>query len=237
MTGRDAQPLLDETLDDADLQRAVALLATLAEGPAPAPSAALDDLLSRGFHPTVVPFVRPAAARRRWAARTGAGLAAAAASVVLAGTAAALPAPLQDTVADLVSALTPFELPRPPSDDDRGTADSEEPALVESPAATIAPTPSAPASTAPAARTTTDPGRTDEGPDDSASPERQAREQQRAEEDTAEEDAAEESQEAAEDAADDAADRADDAADEAADAAADANEDAERAEDDAADAD
>lgn len=125
MTGRDAPPLLDEQAverlltrrtgsADPHLEQALALVRTLGDGPAPPPTAALADLMDRGFQPTVVPFRRPSG-RRRWAARTGATLAATAASLVVAGTAAALPPGLQDTVADVVSALTPFELPRPES--------------------------------------------------------------------------------------------------------------------------
>ncbi|MFP5373219.1 MAG: hypothetical protein ACLGI3_21100 [Actinomycetes bacterium] len=136
MTGRAARPPLDERAveglltgrdGDADpgLDQALALFRTLADGPAPPPTAALADLLDRGFEPTGVPMRRPTG-RRRWAARTGAGLAAAAASVVVAGTAAALPPAMQDTVAGLVSFLTPFELPRPSSADDRAAADSDE---------------------------------------------------------------------------------------------------------------
>jgi hypothetical protein len=153
VTGRDAQPLLDdETVErlltrgagstDPDLHQALALVRTLGDGPAPPPSTALADLLDRGFERTVVPFQRPARGRR-WAARSGATLVAAAASIVVAGTAAALPPGLQNTVADVVSALTPFELPRPTSDD-------EKPA----PRPSGVPTPSAPTTSGPAARTT-----------------------------------------------------------------------------------
>lgn len=238
MTGRDARSLLQDVADDADLRQAVALIATLADEPAPPPSAALADLLDRGFEPTVLPFRRPAGQRRRWAARTGAGLVAAAASVVVAGTAAALPAPLQETVADLVSALTPFELPRPPADEDRVPTGSDEESLPSgSPAATTASTPSAPVPTEPAARPTGGPGRAVEYPDDHASPDRQERDQQRADEEAAEEsaetaeDAADDAQEAAREREDAAEDAADDSADEAADAAddaADASEDVAR---------
>jgi hypothetical protein len=258
VTGRDGHSLLDDAaveglLTDgagathADLQQAVALLGTLAEGPAPRPNAALADVLDRGFEPTVVPFRRPAVPRRRWAARAGAGLAAAAASVVVAGSAAALPAPVQDTVADLVGALTPFELPRPPAAEDRfepaGSAEHDGAAPSATPEPSAVPSSSAGATGGPTARATDDSPETKHGDaaDDSSTAQRQERDRQRAAEEAAEEsqraaeEAAEESQRAADDAADEAADAAEDAArerEDAADDAADEAEDAERRDED-----
>ncbi len=164
MTGRDAQPLLDEQAVERLLTRrtgsaepaldeALALVRTLGDGPAPPATAALADLLDRGFEPTVVPFRRPTG-RRRWVARSGATLVAAAASVVVAGTAAALPPGLQDTVADVVSALTPFELPRPISGqaepDPAGPVPAPDAPRSQVPSPSAVPAPSAPAVSDPA---------------------------------------------------------------------------------------
>lgn len=167
MTGRDPITVLDDSLvehlltggggsNHEDLQQVVALLRSLPSGPAPAPSAALADLLDNGFEPTVLPFRRPSATARRWVARTGTGLVAAAASLVVAGTAAALPAPLQEFVADLVSAVTPFELPRP--DTPNATSSPDEPLLQDQPTETADPaTPIVPSTSTPAQAITTDP--------------------------------------------------------------------------------
>jgi hypothetical protein len=166
MTGRDRQVLDDlaverlltgrERLADPALVQAVAQLRTLADGPAPPPTAALAEMLERGFEPTVVPLRRPGAPRRRWAARTGTAVAVAAASVLVAGSAAALPPALQDTVADLVAALTPFDLPRStPEPDPRPTESvpAEEVRPSEAPAPSAVPTPGPAHSTAPASPT------------------------------------------------------------------------------------
>jgi hypothetical protein len=101
MTGREAHVLDDLAVErlltlrenpaDPALAEAVAQVRTLGEGPAPRPTAALADLLERGFEPTVVPLRRPTAPHRRWAVRTGTAVVAAAASVLVAGSAAALP--------------------------------------------------------------------------------------------------------------------------------------------------
>ncbi|WP_104526453.1 hypothetical protein [Blastococcus atacamensis] len=134
MTRRDGQPVLDDEAverlltgrsgsTEPELHHALTLLRSLGDAPAPQPTAALADLLDNGIDSTVVPFRRPTT-RGRWLARGGAALAATAASLVVAGTAAALPPALQDTMADLVSALTPFDLPRPAS----GDAGSDTPA-------------------------------------------------------------------------------------------------------------
>lgn len=180
MTGPRPLPLLEESVveqllgqgagsGDAALQQAVALIATMSTGPAPQPSAALADVLAHGFVPGPVPL-RPSARRpRRWALRAGAGLAAAAASVVVAGTAAALPSPVQDAVADLVGALTPFDLPRstpgqgaPVEEPARGV---EEPARGEDPTPTGEPErPALPTSPAPVAPGQSASTRTDEPP-------------------------------------------------------------------------
>ena len=212
-------------LPDADLREAVAVLRSVSAGPPPPPTAALAHLLDVGFEPEVVPLRRPAP-RRRWAARAGAGLTAAAASLVLAGTAQALPAAVQDGLADLVGAVTPFEFPRSPASEP-----PRPPAPTDDPAPSSGPTPSAPAAgpvpDAPGADLpeTAAEERTVVG--------RQERDRRPAAEEAAAESAAE-SADAAEDAAEDAADETADAAEDAAEDAARAEREAERAQEDAA---
>ncbi len=95
---------------DPELQHALGLVRSMGSGPAPRPTAALAELLVTGFAPEAAPLRRPTL-RRRWSVRAAAGLTAAAASLLVAGTAQALPAPVQDGLAGVVRALTPFELP------------------------------------------------------------------------------------------------------------------------------
>ncbi|MDT0277465.1 hypothetical protein [Blastococcus goldschmidtiae] len=103
LTGRSAPA-------DPELEHVLGLVRSMGSGPAPRPTAALAELLVTGFEPQAAPIRRPAS-RRRWSVRAAAGLTAAAASLLVAGTAQALPAPLQDGLAGVVRALTPFELP------------------------------------------------------------------------------------------------------------------------------
>lgn len=139
-----------------DLQELVRVLRSTGSGPAPRPSAALADLLDTGFEPQVVPLRRPAV-RRTWALRATAGLTAAAASLLVAGTAQALPAPLQEGLGDLVGAITPFELPGARSTDDSssGVPDRGTRTTPEQPVPT--PAPSAPGSGTPVPGAGTDP--------------------------------------------------------------------------------
>lgn len=200
---------------DADLQRALTLVRSLGTGSAPQPTAALAQLLDTGFEPEVVPRRRPAL-RRPWAVRVGAGLTATAASLVIAGTAQALPPALQNGLAELVGAVTPFELPRAPVVDPAPADDTRR----------VAPrTPSAPVATPSSAGPTAE--ASDEPDGGRAATEGQERAQQRTDED-----AAEESERAAEEAADDAEDaepgRGNTAAREAARAGEEASEPAER---------
>jgi type IV secretory pathway VirB10-like protein len=200
---------------DPDLQRALTLLRSVGTGPAPQPTAALAQLLDAGFKPEVVPL-RRRAPRRTWAARVGAGLTATAASLLVAGTAQALPPALQDGLAELVSAVTPFELPR---------STDPEPAPVDQTDPVAPPAPSSPAATPTSAGPTRDDDTYEPGEDRTAA-EQQDRERQRSAEE-----AAEESERAAEEAADDAEDAADEAEEDAAD---EAEEDAAREREDAA---
>ena len=193
MTGRDAQPLLDEQAverlltrrtgsADPSLEQALALVRTLGDGPAPPPTAALAELLDRGFQPTVVPFRRPTG-RRRWAARTGATLATTAACLVVAGTAAALPPGLQDTVADVVSVLTPFELPRPPGEgepDPAGSVPAGDAPRPHAPRTSTVPTPPAPATAVGSPETERANGPSDGAPAPKADPQQPTQESQTA---------------------------------------------------------
>lgn len=208
-----------------DLQQAVTLVRRMGSGPAPQPTSALAQLLDTGFRPGVVPL-RRTASRRTWAARAGAGLSAAVASLVLAGTAQALPPAVQDGLADLVGAVTPFEIPRsgPEPEEIRTPATTRE---TTTPSTTTPPGPAAPAA-GPTADEPRDERGDEQGDDlvsDRTLAERQARDRQRAAEE-----AAEESADAAEDAADERADEAEDAAEDA----ARAEEEAEEAREDAA---
>jgi hypothetical protein len=99
-----------------DLAAVLALLAAAGQGRPPAPNASLAAMLDDGFTP--VPAQAPATAagparrRRTWALRVSVGLAAFTTSTLTAATANALPGPLQNAVADAVTAWTPFEVPR-----------------------------------------------------------------------------------------------------------------------------
>jgi hypothetical protein len=227
--------------DDADLQQAVTLVRSLGSGPAPVPTAALAGLLDSGFEPVVVPL-RRSGRGRTWTAAAAGALTAAAAALVVAGTADALPAPLQDGVADLVSAVTPFELPRPGAPDPAPPPTGRE-------APVGAPAPSVPVTTAPSAARPTEDGagaerERQDAPDDGGSDDRSTAERQERDRQRAAEEAADESQRAAEDAAEqaerqrrDAAREREDAAREAARASEEAAEEAaEQAERDAEDA-
>lgn len=109
---------------ESDLRQLLSVLRSTGSGPAPRPSAALAELLDTGFEPQVVPPTRPAA-RRPWVLQATAGLTAAAASLLVAGTAQALPAPLQNGLGDLVRTITPFELPGARSADDPSSPEPE----------------------------------------------------------------------------------------------------------------
>jgi hypothetical protein len=132
-----------------DLQQLLRVLRSTGSGPAPRPTAALAELLDAGFEPRVVPL-RRRAVRRTWVLRATAGLTAAAASLLVAGTAQALPAPLQDGLGDLVSAITPFELPGARAADESSSRVPEPDAGTTTPEEPVpAPAPSAPGSMLP----------------------------------------------------------------------------------------
>lgn len=163
---RDVSPLDDRTTDrllsgrpvedEPGLTAFVQQLQAFTPSAAPAPSAALEELLAGGL--PVVP-VAPAAPPRRarlGTAWTRLGVAGASFAAVLlgAGAANALPARAQDLVADVVGFVSPFELPRP----DEGTAE-ENPAPVPSPTADlpVVPSPVPSADAEPASRPTRSP--------------------------------------------------------------------------------
>lgn len=107
-----------------DVAAAVAAVAAVGRGPAPVPSGRLEHVLAEGLPPAAAArAATPRRAGRTWVARVAVGLGATLAATMTA-TANALPAPLQEVVADTVRALTPFQLPRPSDDtpvDDRSS--------------------------------------------------------------------------------------------------------------------
>lgn len=138
---------------DVRLDDALSMLRSLTTGPVPQPTEALAALLDTGREPIAVP-PRPAGRPgRRWAARASAVLVSAAASLLVAGTASALPPALQDGVADLVAAFTPFELPR--SADAEPAAGRPRPAPGDDGAASSPAPPAPPAAARPTAEPVT----------------------------------------------------------------------------------
>ena len=104
------------------LQAVVGVMRTAAGVAAPTPSAALAAVLAGGFDPSpVIPAVLAPAPWRHRAAQVV--LAAVAALTATAGAAAAnvLPPAVQSTVADVVEAVTPFDVPRPGDTGGAGT--------------------------------------------------------------------------------------------------------------------
>lgn len=166
---RDVEALITRRAGRADehLQQAVDLLVSMASGPAPQPTPALADLLDRGFQPGTAarPVRPPTRTTRRWGARIGAVLVAGVASVLVAGVAQALPAALQNGVAELVSALTPFELPRSTSAGP-GPASDDTPEDGPSQPTDTLPGGASDGSTSPAPATAAAPAVEDDEPDD-----------------------------------------------------------------------
>lgn len=114
---RSAQALLSGRAVDSEPDLTAFVAALRAEAGAAEPSAALAELLANGFVPdtTAAPIVlppRPSTGVRRWALQVSLG-AAACVAVSLGAAANDLPAPVQTTVADVVEALTPLNVPRP----------------------------------------------------------------------------------------------------------------------------
>lgn len=141
MTNRYPLPPLDDRAAEAllagrvvpgwdDLSAAVGIVRNLAAGPAPAPRPELARVLEAGLSP--VPAPTPHVRRVPWAARLAVGVAAFAGVALSAATANALPAQIQDAVADAVDAVTPFQLPRPDHAPPAGGATDDGPALAPS---------------------------------------------------------------------------------------------------------
>lgn len=155
-----------------DIAGALTLLRAAGEGPAPAATARLAELLAAGFDPAVVSVTAAARQRRSWPLRVTLTLAAAAMTTLGAASANALPAPAQSAIAGVMGAITPFELPRPQGE---GAFDHAVPAVGNPPAADVEaedhndlpagvrpPAPArktAPAARSSAARNDDDPGR------------------------------------------------------------------------------
>jgi hypothetical protein len=108
-----------------DLHDVLALLRATVVDAAPAPSPALAAALEHGIAAFPARDVAPRG--RRWAVRAAVAATVTAAMGLTAASASALPAPVQSAVADVVGALTPFELPRPaprpPAGSDPATSD------------------------------------------------------------------------------------------------------------------
>jgi hypothetical protein len=110
----------DQPLDDPLLTDFLSELRSWGTGPAPVPSQALTRLLDGADHvePDPPPLTRrrkmlvPKIAAMGLAAKAALGLGIATAAVATAGMAGALPAPAQNTVAAVVNAVTPLDLPR-----------------------------------------------------------------------------------------------------------------------------
>lgn len=110
--------------DEPELTEAIGLVRSLADAPAPAPSATLAAMLAGGLTPTETAAAPPVAApravswrQRSWALPLQLSLAGAGCLALVLGAAAAneLPAPAQTAVADVVEAVTPLHVPRPPA--------------------------------------------------------------------------------------------------------------------------
>ena len=123
---RDEQPLDDPLLTDL-----LSELKSWGTGPAPVPTAALASLLDGADHlePVPAPVSRrkkllvPKLAALGMAARVALGVGVATAAVTTAGMAGALPGPAQDTVAAVVNAVSPLDLPRSAGDVGDATTD------------------------------------------------------------------------------------------------------------------
>ena len=100
---------------DHDLAGALDSLKSLANSPAPVPSAALELFLTEGFVPAAtVPVANPRPVRstsRTWTQRSGVAVGSLLLATVGAASANALPTPVQSVVHDVVKTLTPFSVP------------------------------------------------------------------------------------------------------------------------------
>lgn len=123
-----------------DLNSVLSLLRTAVAAPAPPPSAALAAVLRDGL--VMEPAAAPASVGHWRSARAAAAAVAAALITTLgAATANALPAPLQHSVADAVSALTPFELPRSDLPATTTPTPGEQPTPTPTPSPALSPSP------------------------------------------------------------------------------------------------
>lgn len=148
-----------------DLHEVVALMRTASTVPAPTPKTTLAAMLENGLAPLPVGSPQSPSRLASWSVRVAVATAAAMTATFGAATVNALPAPVQNAVADVVGSLTPLQLPRRP--ELRGTGsetdqDPAEPADVRfpRPGTDLSPgpedeTPGAP-DTAPPARTSDD---------------------------------------------------------------------------------
>jgi hypothetical protein len=112
----------EQTLDEPLLTDFLSELKSWGTGPVPVPTAALASLLADADRQSPVAPVPPPVRRKKMlvsklaalgmAAKVALGVGVAAAAVTTAGIAGALPGPAQNTVAAVVNAVSPLELPR-----------------------------------------------------------------------------------------------------------------------------
>lgn len=107
-----------------DLREIIGLMKMASTVPAPPPNAALAAMLDDGFAPLPVEAVQRGSRWGRWGVRIRVATAAAMTVTLGAATANALPAPVQNAVANVVRAVTSLQLPRPEARPENGGTDS-----------------------------------------------------------------------------------------------------------------
>lgn len=110
-----------------DLCDVIGMMQAAAAVPAPTPTPALAAVLDDGFDPLPVVSAASVGRCRRWSARIAVATAVVVTATLGAATANALPAPLQTAVANVVGAVTPWQLPRPPADAGTGSENTDGP--------------------------------------------------------------------------------------------------------------
>lgn len=98
-----------------ELREIVGLMIMASAVPSPTPNAALAAMLDTGLAPLPVHSAQRGSRWHRWSARIAVATAVTMTATLGAATANALPAPIQTAVANIVGAVTPLQLPRPPA--------------------------------------------------------------------------------------------------------------------------
>lgn len=122
----DADALLSgrPVAEHGDLREIIGLMRAASAVPSPTPTEALAAVLDNGFDPVPVASAPSASRWGRWTVRLAAATATAMAVTLGAATANALPGPVQTAVANIVGAVTPLQLPRPPAHAKTGRGDN-----------------------------------------------------------------------------------------------------------------